>query len=78
MKVKAITKTNCFKCEWAKEKLKDFPVEWLDFDKDEDAIELTRKHNLNIVPSFLIFQDGEDTIVTQSALYVKKFLDRNL
>lgn len=75
MKVKAIAKIHCFKCEWAREKLKDYPIEWLDFDGDEEARELSRKYNLNTVPVFLIFQDGESVVTTRSVLAVRKFVE---
>lgn len=75
MKIKAITKTNCPKCEWAKNQLKQHPIEWLDFDTDEEARELAREYNLNATPAFLIFQDNGNVITTQSVLYVRKLIE---
>jgi len=80
MKVKAITKTHCPKCEWAKEKLKDYPIQWLNFDRDEEARDLSRKYYLNVVPVFLMFQDGKNVVIMRSVLSVRKSFeqDRNL
>ena len=71
MKIKAISKTNCFKCKWAKEKLAGAPIEWVLGDEVE---ELAKKYNLNAIPTFLIFQEGKDVIITQSVLAVQKYL----
>lgn len=75
MKIKAITKTRCFKCDWAKEKLKDCPIQWLDFDRDEEARDLSEEYDLDMVPVFLIFQDGGNVITTRSVLSVRNFIE---
>ena len=75
MKVKAIIKTNCSKCEWAKNQLKHYPVEWFNFDTDEEARELAKKHNISTTPTFLMFQDENIIVITRSVLSVKKFVE---
>ncbi len=78
MKVKAISKTNCPKCEWAKDQLRYYPVEWFNFDTDEEAGELAREYNLDATPAFLVFQDDGNVVAVRSVLAVKKLVDRNI
>ena len=73
MKVKGITADWCGKCDVAKVKLADYPIEWVDVD---DVPEY-EGFKINELPTFIIINENDvlESIVTKSVLFVKRMFE---
>ena len=71
MKVKAISLEHCGKCEQAKIKLKDYPIEWFVVEYSHEAGVLAEKYDVTKVPAFLIFENDKFVRKTTNVLEIK-------
>lgn len=80
MKVVGLTAMWCGKCDQAKERLKDYPIEWIDIETamGQEIVEL---YNTEEVPIFIVSYDvgdiGLGTDVIHSVLGVKELYEEN-
>jgi len=58
MKVKAVSSIHCTKCQQAKFKLKDYPIEWYDVDNSSISRNLGERFDVDVIPCFLVFDDS--------------------
>lgn len=77
MRVIAVSAEWCKKCRRAKEKLKDYEIEWIDIDYHPDARSIVEEYDIYNIPAFIIMWDDGRITVEESIFRARDILEEN-